>query len=70
MVTCKLKDTLEYAHRQTYSWIIKSALIPFPNPANMRAKNKIIVKIEENPEIFFNKNLLQPTFAIPDTRFH
>lgn len=40
------------------------------NPANMRAKNKIIVKIEENPEIFFNKNLLQPTFAIPDTRFH
>lgn len=25
------------------------------NPANMRAKNKIIVKIEENPEIFLTK---------------
>lgn len=25
------------------------------NPANMRAKNKIIVKIEENPEFFLTK---------------
>lgn len=28
------------------------------NLVNMRVKNKIIVKIEENFEIFFNKNFL------------
>lgn len=28
------------------------------NLVNVRAKNKIIVKIEENFEIFFNKNFL------------
>lgn len=40
------------------------------NPANMRAKNKITVKIEENPDFFFfNKNLLQPTFAFQTQGF-
>lgn len=28
------------------------------NLVNMRAKNKIIVKIEENFDFFFNKNFL------------
>lgn len=58
MVICKLKDILEYVYRQTYLWIIKLVLISFFNLVNMRAKNKIIVKIEENFEIFFKKNFL------------
>lgn len=58
MVICKLKDILEYVYRQMYLWIIKLVLISFFNLVNMRAKNKIIVKIEENFEIFFKKNFL------------